>query len=161
MLLDQCRVPTCSVLLLLPVGISAGIQRARLSPQRPPRAGNWLLPCWKGSEDTQESVSAFAVCPFSEVIPRCMSSFSIGRCVLFVCRLIILWIFPLKNIVSLHQDKQPWETTLLWNPSCKNDSCFPSFLERPSSDQGRQNCQRWSILLCWYLHGRWLNKVCI
>lgn len=51
-----------------------------------------------GLEDTQESVSASAVCPFSGVIPRCMSSFSIGRCVLFVCRLIILRIFPLRTL---------------------------------------------------------------
>ena len=52
--LDQCRVPTRSELLLLPMGISNGVQRARLSPQRPPRAGDWLLPFWKGFEDTQD-----------------------------------------------------------------------------------------------------------
>lgn len=43
---------------------------------------------------------------------------------------------------------------------CDSDSCLPSFPEWPSSNQGRKNRQRWSVLLCWYLHGGWLNKVC-
>lgn len=58
--------------------------------------------------------------------------------------------------------KGPVGKTLATYPSlrsCDSDSCLPSFPEWPSSNQGRENRQWWSVLLCWYLHGGWLNKV--
>lgn len=69
------------------------------------------------------------------------------------------------NVFSLDfQSKElgkPWQPTLLWNLDCENDRCSLFLLEWPSSYQGRQNRQWWPVLLCWYLHGRWPNQVCI